>query len=103
MQNLPVTASKNEEEFDFSPSNVDFDVQISNYLDILERISYFSIDPFTLIDLELPANSYRIECTKIQNFERGENCASTILVDHTFGSDMNLFGSDMILFGSYLI
>ena len=58
------------------------------------------IDPFTLIDLELPANSYKIECTKIWNFEEGENCASAISVDDTFGYYMNLFGSDMILFGS---
>ena len=55
------------------------------------------------IYLELPANSYRIACTNIQNFEEGEICASTISVDHTFGSDMNLFGYDMILFGSDLI
>ena len=77
-------------------------MHISNYLDILEKISDFRSDPFTLIDLELPANSYRIECTKIQNFE-GENCASIISVDHNFGYDMNLFGSDMILFGSDMI
>ena len=31
-------------------------------------------------------------------FEEGENCASTVSVEHTLGSDMNLFGSDMILF-----
>ena len=41
-----------------------------------------------------------IACTNTHNFEEGENCASTISVDHTFGYDMNLFGSDMILFGS---
>ena len=67
-------------------------------MDILEKISDCRSDPFALLDLDLPANSYRIACTNIQNFEEGENCASTILVDHTFGSVMNLFGSDMILF-----
>ena len=36
-----------------------------------------------------------------KNFE-GENCASTILVEHTIGYDMNLFGYDIILFGSIL-
>ena len=41
-----------------------------------------------------------IECTNTHSFEEGENCASTILVDHTLGSDMNLVGSDMILFSS---
>ena len=59
-------------------------------------------DPFTLIDLEISTNSYRIECTKIKNFE-GENCASTISMDHTFGYDMNLFESDIMLFGSDLV
>ena len=44
-----------------------------------------------------------IACTNSQNFEEGENCASTISVDHTLASDMNLFGYDMILFDSYLI
>ena len=55
-----------------------------------------------------------IACTNIQNFvEKGEDCASTILVGHLeplfhtlvsnmklFGFDMILLGSDMILFGS---
>ena len=44
-----------------------------------------------------------IECTNTQSFEEGENCASTISVEHTLGYDMNLFGYDMILFGSDLI
>ena len=44
-----------------------------------------------------------IACTNIQNFEEGENCASTISVDQTFGYDMNLFGNDMILFGYDMI
>ena len=48
-----------------------------------------------------------IACTNTQSFvEEGENCASTISVEHleplfhTLGSDMTLFGSDMMLFGS---
>ena len=39
------------EEFDFSVSNDVVGVHISNSLDIFEIISYFIIDPFTLIDL----------------------------------------------------
>ena len=54
-------------------------------------------DSNTLIDLEIPANSYMIACTNIKNFEEGENCASTISMEQTIGSDMILFGSDMIL------
>ena len=57
VQNLLVTASENEEEFDFYPSNVVFDVQKSKYLYILEIISYFRSYPLTLVDLDLPANS----------------------------------------------
>ena len=57
VQNLRVTASENEDEFNFSPYNGCYDVKISNYLDILEIISYFKSNPFTLIDLELPTNS----------------------------------------------
>ena len=102
-QNFPVIASESEEEFDFSPFNVATRVHISNNLDILEIISDFRSDPFTLIDLDIPANSYRIACTNTQSFEEGENCASTIFVGHAFGYDMNLFGYDMILFGSDII
>ena len=51
VQNLPMIASESEEEFDLSPSNVVASVQISNNLDILEKISDFRSDPFTLIDL----------------------------------------------------
>ena len=43
-----------------------------------------------------------IACTNFQNFEEGENCASTISKEHSLGYDMNLFQYDMILFGSYL-
>src|SRR5713101_5981104 len=68
-----------------------------------KKISDYKSDTFAPHDLYLPANSCRIACTKIQNFEEEENCASTISVDHNFGSDMNLIGSDMILFGSDLI
>ena len=73
------------------------------YLYILEIISYCRSDSNTLIDLELPINSYMIACTNIQKFEEGENCASTILVEHTLGSDMNFIGSGMSLFGFYMI
>ena len=41
--------------------------------------------------------------TNIHNFEEGENCASTISVEHTLGYNMNLFEYDMILFGYDLI
>ena len=63
VQNLPVTTSEKEEEFEFSPSNVAADVNISNYLDILEIISDFRSDLFTLNYIELPGISYMIECT----------------------------------------
>ena len=95
--------SEKKEEFYFSISNDVAGVQISNTMDILEIISDFRSYPFTLINIGLPVNSYMIACTNTQNFEKGENCASTISVDHTFGSDMNLFGYDVILFGYYLI
>ena len=97
---LPMTVSEKVEEFDFSISNNVAGVKISNTMDIMEIISYYRSDTFTLINLELPANSYRIACTKNQNFEEGENCAPTILVEQSLASDVNLFGSDMILFGS---
>ena len=74
----------------------------SDSLYVLEEISYFSSDPFTLFDLDLPINSYMIECTNTHNFE-GENCVATITVEHTLGYDMKLFGYDMILFISYMI
>ena len=93
VQNLPVIASKSEEEFDFSLSNVTTGVQICNILDILEEISDYHSDPFAPLDLDLPGNSYRIACTKIQNFEEEESCASIVLVDHLFESDINLIGS----------
>ena len=54
VQNSAVITSESEQEFDFSISNDVAGVQISNYLDILEIISYCRIDPFTLIDLDLP-------------------------------------------------
>ena len=83
MQIFLVIASKNAEEFDFSISNVAVDVYKSNALDVLEEISGFRSDPFTLFDLDLPTNSYMIACTNIQNFEERENCASTASMDHT--------------------
>ena len=63
VQNLQVIASKNEEEFDFSLSNVVAGVKICNNLDILEEISNYQSDPFTPHDLDFPANSCRIRCT----------------------------------------
>ena len=67
-------------------------------------VSYYRIYPFTLINIELLVNSYKIACTKNQNFEEGENCASTVTVEQSFGSDMDLFGSnlfyDLIIYGS---
>ena len=103
VHSLPVIAPGNGEKFDFSVSNDVFGVKISNYFDILEIIPDCRSDLFTLVDLELPTNSYMSACTNTHNFEEGENCASTILVEHTLGSDMRLFGSDMILFGFDMI
>ena len=88
MHSLPVISPGKGEEFDFSVSNDVAGVQISNFLDILEKSLDCRSDPFTLIDLELPTNSYMIACTDTQGFEEGENCASTILVEHTIGYDM---------------
>ena len=66
MQNLPVIASKSEEKFDFSPSNVAACVKICKKLDILEEISDYKSDTFTPHDLDLPANSCKIACTKFR-------------------------------------
>ena len=52
VHSLLVIVLEREEEFDFSISNDD-----------LEIISYFKSDPFTLLDLDLLANSYMIACT----------------------------------------
>ena len=103
VHSLLVIAPGKGEEFNFSVSNHVTGVQISNCLDILEMISYFMSDPFTLIYIELPTNSYMIGSTNTQNFEGGENCASTIYVEQTLGYDMKFFGYDMLLFVSYLI
>ena len=100
MHNLSVIISENKEEFDFSISNDVIGVQKSNALYILEIILDCRSDPFTLIDLDLPTNSYMIACTDTQGFEEGENCASTISVEHNLRSDMEFIGSDMILIGS---
>ena len=97
VHSLLMIARGKGEEFDLSVSNGVVGLQISNSLDILEIISYCRSDPFTLIDPELPTNSYMIACTDTQGFEEGENCASTISVEHSFGSDMNLFGSDLFM------
>ena len=76
-----MTVSETMEEFDFSLYNDVAGVHISNINDIMEIISYYKSDPFTLINLELPVNSYRITSTKNQDFEEGENCASTVSVE----------------------
>ena len=44
-----------------------------------------------------------IAYTNTHGFEEGENCASTISVEHTLVSDMKLFVSNMILFLSNMI
>ena len=44
-----------------------------------------------------------IACTNTQNFEKGENCSSTIWMEHTLGYDMSFIRYDMILFGSDMI
>ena len=67
-------------------------------LSILEEISDYQSDPFTPHDLNLLANSCKIACTKIQNFEVEESRASTVTVNHLFEYDINLIGYDMILF-----
>ena len=77
VHSLPVTVLEKVEEFELSISNNVAGVQIGNTMDIMEIISDYRSDPFTLINLELPVNSYRIACTENQNFE-GENCASTV-------------------------
>ena len=66
VQNLPVIDSESEEKFHFSPSNVAAGVQICDTLDILEGISDYQSDPFAPHDLDLPTNSCKIACTKIE-------------------------------------
>ena len=61
----------------------------------MEIMSDYKSDPFTLINLELLVNFYRFACTENQNFEEGENCASTVSVERSFGSDMNIL--DLII------
>ena len=63
VHSLPMITLGKGEEFDLFVSNDVASVQISNSLDILEIISYCRSDPNTLIDLELPTNSYMIACT----------------------------------------
>ena len=79
VHSLPVIVSEKEEEFGFSISNDVAGVQISNTMYIMEIISNYRSDRFTLINLEIPVNSYKIACTKNHNFEEGENCASIVL------------------------
>ena len=79
----PIVRRNSHNSFDSSLSNHVAGVHKSGTLDVLEEISYFRSDPFTLIDLELPTNSYMIACTNTHSFvEEGENRASTILVEH---------------------
>ena len=67
VQNFPVIASKSEEEFDFSLSNVASGVKMCNTLDILEEISYYQSDvrflSFKQYDLRIL--SKRITCPTI--------------------------------------
>ena len=63
MQSLPVKSQGAKEKFDSSLSNHAVGVQKSDTLYILEEISDFRSDPFTLIDLVLPTNSYMSACT----------------------------------------
>ena len=101
MQSLLVTTSENEEEFSLSLCHVVSSMHKSGFLDVLEEISYLGSDPFTLIDLVLPTNSYMISCTNSQSFiEEGENCAFSTSVVHLeplfliLGFDTTLFGSN---------
>ena len=48
------------------------DIIFFEYLDILEEISGFMSDPFTLLDLDIPANSYMIAYTNIHNLLKKE-------------------------------
>ena len=91
MQILSVIASESEEKNNFSPSNVAAGVKICNNLYIFGKISDYYSDPFAPHDLYLPVNSCRIACTKIYNFEEKDKCASTVSVDHFFGSDIAWF------------
>ena len=88
VQNIPIIASESEEKFDISPSNVAAGVKICKNLDILKEISDYKSETFSPHYLYLLVKSCRIACTKIQNFEEEENCASTISMDHTLGSDI---------------
>ena len=78
-------------------------MKICDTLDIFEEISDYQSDPFAPHDLGLSANSCRNACTKIQNFEKEESCASTVSVKILFESNINLIGSDIILFRYDLI
>ena len=88
-----------EEEFDFSLSIVSIGVKNTDLLNILEVISDLWSDPFTLIDIILPTNSYLIACTYSQIFtEEGENCPFSILVVHP-GLFFLILGDEITLFG----
>ena len=68
VHSLSVIVLENEEEFNFSLYNVVVGMHKSNTLEFLEIISYCRSDPFTLIYLVLPSNSYMIGCTNMQSF-----------------------------------
>ena len=63
MQSFTVKAQGAEERLDSSLPGHVVGVKKSDTLDVLEEISYFRSDPFTLIDIVLPTNSYMIACT----------------------------------------
>ena len=68
VHSLLVIVSETVEEFDFSIYNDVSGVHISNTSDIMEIISYYKSDPFTLINIDLPVNSYKITCTEKSEF-----------------------------------
>ena len=67
VHSLLVISPGKGEEYDLSVSNDVVGLNVSNYLYILAIMSYCMIYPFTLIDLDLPTNSYMIACTNTQN------------------------------------
>ena len=97
-------ATEVHEISDISSSNIaetEEDVRISDIEEkfcctSMQTFTDYHSDPFASHDLDFPANSCRIACTKMQNFEEEESRASTVLVNHLFEYDINLIGSDMI-------
>ena len=69
-------------------------MQKCDLLDVLEVISYFGSDTFSLTGPMLPTNSYLIACNNSRNFiEDGENYEFALLVarmvhmSHLLGAD----------------